>query len=423
MTAGPRPADGIEVIDVRVELPDGDEVRAGDLRLDRRGASRVATPTFQYDPAYLGRPTAYPLSPDLPLTRGPHRPAVGRSMLGAFGDAMPDDWGRRVIRRGGTRIASDLDYLVHVRDAHRQGAIRILVDGEPVASGDGPSLVDDDAALTRWMDAALAFETDRETDADVAELMRAGTSAGGARPKAVIEHPGGLRIVKFPRATELDNQLAWEAMALELARRSGIEVPSFWAPRLGERIGLMTERFDRTPDGHRIGYLSAHSLTQARADDVVDYTTLVEDMSEVSASPRRDAVELFRRIALTILLNNVDDHLRNHGFLRRPQGWALSPLFDVEPQRERGRIAGTPITRGGSGVDRDLRELVGAADAFSLRAPDAARIVGEVEMGTRDWGDVATGFGIHPDQLRVWAPVFDGRDRERAREIAATAAI
>lgn len=418
MSAAPAPP--VSRVGIRVQLPDGREVEAGELGLDQLGASRIPTPTFRYLPAYLSTRGAYPLSPDLPLSEGPLRPAQGRTTLGAFSDAMPDDWGKRVMRAGGLRVESDLDFLAHVRDHHRQGAIRVTIEGVPVSAESSPDLTTNDA-LVRWMAAALAFDAGTETDAQLEDLVRAGTSAGGARPKVVIDHGEGLRIVKFPRATELDNHMAWEGMALELARRAGAEVPAFWVPRLGDKLGLMTERFDRRPGGRRIGYLSAHSLTQRRDQDLSSYADLLEDLAEHGSSPRRDAEELFRRIAISILLNNVDDHWRNHGFLRDPQGWRLAPLFDVEPQREVGRTAATPLTASSSGVDRDIRELFDLHELFELTRERAAEIVRSVEAATRDWADVAVGFGIHPEQIPVWRRAFDGANRDRAREIADSA--
>lgn len=404
-----------------VQLPDGTELPAGTLSEDQLGASRLPTPTFRYDADYLSAKGAYALSPDLPLTTGPLRPAQGRTVLGAFGDAMPDDWGRRVMRRGDTQPRTDLDFLAGVRDRHRQGAIRVLKDGVAVASGAGPDFEHHDALLLRWMNAALAFDGGAETDEQAAILLEAGTSAGGARPKVVIEHNNGLRIVKFSRSTEPNNHMAWEGMALELARRSGAEVPDFWVPRLGERLGLMVERFDRTTDGQRVGYISAHTLMQKRDQDRTDYTTLVEDMTEVSSAPHRDAQELFRRIALSVLLNNVDDHMRNHGFLRDPRGWRLAPLFDIEPSCELGRTDATPITASSSGVDRDIRELADNAATFLLTQSEAARVIAEVELGTREWANVAVGFGIHPEQIPVWGRALDNENRERARAMEAHA--
>ncbi|KQV06434.1 hypothetical protein ASC63_03035 [Leifsonia sp. Root112D2] len=133
--------------------------------------------------------------------------------------------------------------------------------------------------------------------------------------------------------------MAWEATALDLAASAGVLVPTHRLTPIDDRHLLLLHRFDRavTSPGaaagtaNRIGYMSAMTLLGHRDGDTADYADIADRLAEVSAQPREDAHQLFRRVAVSVGLNNTDDHLRNHGFLRGRGGWKFSPAFDVNP--------------------------------------------------------------------------------------------
>ncbi|MGH3002953.1 MAG: hypothetical protein ACRDM1_09900, partial [Gaiellaceae bacterium] len=169
----------------------------------------------RYFSEYLARRDAYALDPLLPLEQGQLQTPVGRSMFGAFTDCAPDRWGRRLINRGernraeaeGTRQRSfaEVDYLLGVRDDLRQGAFRFR-DPETgaclAASDDGiPQLI----GLGPLLAAAEHLDRNEATTEEVRDLLRAGSSLGGARPKAHVLLPDGrTAIAKFPSPTSDD---------------------------------------------------------------------------------------------------------------------------------------------------------------------------------------------------------------------------
>jgi serine/threonine-protein kinase HipA len=402
--------DSTDSAQVLVVLPNNDELLAGTIA--REGAGSIgSTITFRYDGTYLRDPRAYPLSPDMPLTSGPIRPLGERTTLGAIGDATPDAWGRRVIRAA-SRPRDDVDYLVAVSDLTRQGGLRIRIGDDYVSNRPHPAA--EIHELDRVLAAARAVEAGTETDEDLRILVAAGTSAGGARPKATVNHEGGLWIAKFSRDTEFSDPMAWEATALTLAVRTGIETAAHRLHRISESDSiLLSRRFDR--DGERrIGYLSAHSLIVKNDRDPASYTYLADVMSVESASPTADLAELYRRVALNLLIGNVDDHFRNHGFLREASGWRLAPAFDIEPNREPDRVEATPLTDGASGFDRDIRVLLELHDAYSLSRDSASSIIREVAEMTADWRDVAASYGISTDTFPNRAKAIEGANRGRA---------
>lgn len=194
---------------------DGLDVRAGTLYAHaRRG---VESASFRYDVEYLANPRAFPFAPDMPLIDGSLH-TQGEAMFRVFEDCMPDRWGRSLMLRAERRAARDegraartlleVDYLAGVSDEARQGALRLWLDGAPVADTDG---VPREVRIPDLL--AAADRAAEDLDADVGDLIAAGSSLGGARPKAsVVDERGALCIAKFPKADELpaEDTCAWE---------------------------------------------------------------------------------------------------------------------------------------------------------------------------------------------------------------------
>ena len=232
-------------VDVCVDAADGTPIRVGRLFLTRRrGSSESAT--FHYSDEWLARDGAYAIDPQLPLSAGPFHTGADQRLFRALADSSPDRWGvelahryerRRAEREGETpRSFGETDLLLEVRDGLRQGALR-LRDSQTGAflapdRGSVPHLVD----LTRLLSASEQLENESESDDDLRVLLEAGSSLGGARPKANVLDRDRLYIAKFPRI-EADawNVVAWEQVALELAAASGITVPPSALEAVGDR--------------------------------------------------------------------------------------------------------------------------------------------------------------------------------------------
>ena len=312
----------------------GEDLKVGTLYVNaRRG---IETSSFRYDPAYLADRGAVPISPDLPLVDGSIR-SQGQTLFGAFGDSMPDRWGRNLMLRAEKQAAKrearaqrallESDYLVGVSDEARQGALRIWAGEKPVAQpGVG---VPREVSIPDLL--AAADRASADINADVSDLIAAGSSLGGARPKAsVVDEKGYLCIAKFPKADEssLEDVCAWEKTALDLAGEFGIKVPETRLLRVADRSVLLLRRFDRNEKG-RVHYISGMTAVQGADGGRYSYLDLVSFIEGEGASPREDIIELWKRILFSCAIGNIDDHMRNHGFLNAGGGWRLSPLFDV----------------------------------------------------------------------------------------------
>lgn len=413
-----------EEVEVWVAGAAGDR-RAGVLRPSFAGGRALASSSFEYDSAYLA--DGWQISPDLPLRAGRQYTAANATLPGAFSDAAPDDWGRRLIvadhsrRRDAGEVQAgplgEFDFLLGASDHTRMGALRFARDGTWLSTESGVANFHD---LARLVDAARRYDDDEATDDDIAYLGDVATSPGGARPKANVQLPDGrLALAKLPHSKDGGYDVErWEAVALTLARLADLRVPewSLEAPVSGRGV-LVIRRFDRDDAGGRLGYLSARTAFELGAHDDgsrLTYEDFTDVISDLSVSPADDLHEMFGRIALTVLLNNVDDHWQNHGFIRTASGWRLSPLFDVNPARRRGMITSRPISTDDDPRDRRLTHLLAVADAFRLRDADARAILHRVSSAVTGWAGVAETLGVPAAQREAYRGAFDLGQREWA---------
>ncbi|MGH2889392.1 MAG: type II toxin-antitoxin system HipA family toxin [Solirubrobacteraceae bacterium] len=408
-------------VEVFVQIDDQD-IAAGDLWMHRAGRSQSAS--FAYRPGYIGRDGAYALDPDLPLQTGQLQTPVGRSLFGAFSDAAPDRWGRTLIERTETvsareegrtaRSFSEADYLLGARDDMRQGALRYRrPDTEAFLATEDtgvPALLQ----LGTLMNAAEALEGDDPTSQQLRLLLRGGSSLGGARPKAhVIGTDGRPAIAKFPSPKHDDwDVIRWEYVALELARQAGITTADHRLERLDGKPVIILRRFDRRADGQRVGYISAMTLLSAGDGQTFDYLDIAEQVEADSDRATDDLRELWTRAAYGRLISNTDDHLRNHGFLRGPAGWRLSPAFDINPNPKREAFA-TAFAGGDTG---SLAPLIDNAELFRLDGDAIASTLARLTAASDQWENVALQRGLSSAAIAQMAPAFESTAREQARD-------
>lgn len=286
------------------------------------------TGSFEYDSSYLRTREAFALAPALGLFPGV-QPLLP---VNPFSDSAPDTWGRKVQNRASGRRLDELTLMLGVNDEGRQGATRFWVDGVAVTAGDGVPVEADLADIMRVADQIERGETDID-DFAVRRLFRATGSLGGARPKANVWIGADLWLAKFPKPVGDDwNVMAWEAAMLDAMAMVGIDSPPHMTKRIvvdgSERTVLFLRRFDRTDDGIRVPYMSALTALEATDGDGGDWVDLV-DFAQFAGA---DTTELWRRAVFGAIVGNLDDHLRNHGFVRRGAAWKLAPAFDVNPE-------------------------------------------------------------------------------------------
>jgi serine/threonine-protein kinase HipA len=400
----------------------------GELRYDRQGRRESAA--FAYTSDWLANDQRFAIDPALQLVSGFQfhaRRAEGSLFHGAIADTEPDGWGRRVIlrdhakRREASRAQDDrskknvlgeLDFLLAVDDESRIGALRfcdedgVFQDTAKDGKRRAPPLIE----LRQLLASSQAIETSTETAQDLAYLRGRATSLGGLRPKCTLrDSDGQLAIGKFPSVADQRPITKGEVMALHLAKLSGITAAEARLVMSEDQPVALIRRFDRLSDGTRIPYVSAATLLGAERDDPTEhtYTEIVDALRVHGYDAQHDIEELYRRIALSILINNVDDHLHNHGFLHVGRGqWRLAPAFDINPFPDRFPELKTWISHS-SGPDASLAALRSEAPYFRIKPPRVDAIIGEVIAAVGKWRQVGASIGMTTQELDAFADAFD----------------
>ena len=399
-------------------------------RLWSRARKGQETASFEYDKQWLQFDGRFSLEPALSLGEGSFHTGAGKALFGAIGDSAPDRWGRMLMVRAERRTAKEekravrtlreIDYLLMVDDEARQGALRFTKTPggaflRPDTLGRIPPLV----KLPRLLAAAEHFEGDRETEEDLRLLLAPGSSLGGARPKASVRDKNGeLVIAKFPHKTDETNVVLWEAVALRLAAKAGIQVPHWRVEKISRKPVLLLERFDRTKK-RRIPFLSAMSMLGAKDNERHSYLEIVDAIRQHGTGIDADLEELWRRIVFYILISNTDDHLRNLGFLYvGSEGWRLAPAYDLNPVpvEIKPRELSTSITLEEGTASLGLAFEV--ASYFKLAPVRARAIVGEVGKVVRRWDQTAGELGINKKDREVMSSAFEHDDLREATKLA-----
>lgn len=365
--------------------------------------------SFEYDIAWLSDRRFSSFDPDLQLFSGKQFLPQGKDNFGIFMDSAPDRWGRVLLERReaerarrerrSVRTLGEADYLLGVFDGSRMGALRFRLDQN------GPFLDNDDAMATPpWTsireleEASLNLEDCPEAQQSkwLRMLVAPGSSLGGARPKAnVLDGSGHLWIAKFPSRKDSRDVGAWEAVCMELARKSGITVSEFKLERYGsEHHTFLTRRFDRTDGGRRRQFTSAMTLlgyTDGENSEGASYLEIAEWIERNCLNVNENLKELFRRIAFNVAISNCDDHLRNHGFIYSPKGWTLSPAYDLTPNQS-GYGLKLNIDESDNALDFSL--VFSVAPYFGIPADTADKIICKVKDSVSSWRKVAARYGI-----------------------------
>lgn len=391
----------------------GESVRAGQAHFTRR-RGRIST-TFIYDPGYLaGNGTS--IDPALPLVSGAQHQ---EGLVRAFADSAPDRWGRNLVEKAersrareegrAPRRLDDLDFLLGVSDDTRQGALRFCLAGETRFLGE-PVRVPHLISLPELLHAADDLARGEDFSEAVKQLLDTGTTGlGGARPKAsVLLDDNSLAIAKFPHSSDRWDVMAWEATALDLLDLVGVSTPERRLTAVGDRSILLLRRFDRTHQGHRVGYISALTALGAQDGEQRDYSDIAEAMRDLSVSLKFDHGELFNRVIASVILGNTDDHLRNHGFLAETGGWRLSPVFDVNPNPDPWKSRSTSIM-GADTLPEEVTALVELAQECSMTSTQGRDRITYVAGRLSNWRYQARKNGILESEISMMAEGIDAR--------------
>jgi serine/threonine-protein kinase HipA len=412
----------------------GTRIGAISLPDEERAAS------FEYDPEFVSSGIApAPLEMPLEASRIYRFPGLAEASFsglpGMLADSLPDRYGNALIdawlaTRGRTPESFDaVERLCYV-GRRGMGALEFEPARGPRAATDHPldveALVELAAeVMSKRADLAVSLRRPGRRDA-LREILRVGTSAGGARPKALIAlnpESGEVRsgqlelrpgfehwILKFDgvddSSRELGSSRGYGAIELAyswMAKRAGIEMTECRLLEEGGRRHFMTSRFDRAEDGDKLHMQSLAALAH------LDYNQPGANSYEQAFQtirglelPHEAAEQQFRRMVFNVVARNQDDHVKNIAFLMDREGrWSLSPAFDmVYAYNPAGRwTAQHQMSINGKRDRIAVEDLRRVATVASLRRGQAETILADVVEAVTAWPELAAKAGVDEERI------------------------
>lgn len=360
---------------------------------------------FQYSPEFLA--SGLNLSPfKLPLQQAviemPRMPFSGIS--GVFADSLPDGWGMllmdRYLRQKGVNVQaiSQLDRLLYIGST-AMGALSYEPDYSEQASNNELNLFE----LSH--EASEVFHGSKK---DVLpELLRAGGSPGGARPKIVVgingesiisgekELPPGYDawIIKFHASKDKgDNEGLIEEAYARMLRLASINFPETQLLTVDNKHYYAVKRFDRI-NNERLHVHSLAGLVHAnfRVPDF-DYSQLLQT-TNILTHNKNDMQQVYRQMIFNVLSNNQDDHTKNFSFIMDAKGeWRLSPAYDITFNQCHGGEQSMSIDGYGKNVPEHVFYNLG--ESCELDAQDVRQVFEETFEALSIWTTLSKELGI-----------------------------
>ena len=380
--------------------------------------------SFEFSKDWLKNYGSIQLSDDINNYTGIQYCQQNNEIFGCFADSLPDRWGRTLILRREQILAmeekrpvrrlTEFDFLTGIDDYTRIGGFRYKIDptGEFINTSNKlqiPPITEIKELVRASNEIELSEEKNTLPQKKwLFQLIQPGTSLGGARPKAtIIDENKHLYIAKFPSRNDLYDVGLWEHLSHLLAKESGLNCSESKVIKAGNKYHtLLSKRFDRTADNKRIHYASAMTMLGLKdgcnANTGNGYLDIVNYIIKNCCNVDFNLKELYRRVAFNISIGNSDDHFRNHGFLLTPQGWTLSPAFDINPSlsKEQSLLINSYTAKS------DLNILLDSCEEYMLNHNTAKQIIEEVLKGISKWKLLANKINIPQSEQNIFKDRF-----------------
>ena len=380
--------------------------------------------SFEFSKDWLKNYGSIQLSDDINNYTGIQYCQQNNEIFGCFADSLPDRWGRTLILRREQILAmeekrpvrrlTEFDFLTGIDDYTRIGGFRYKIDPTGGFINTSNKLqIPPITEIKELVRASNEIELSEEKNTLpqkkwLFQLIQPGTSLGGARPKAtIIDENKHLYIAKFPSRNDLYDVGLWEHLSHLLAKESGLNCSESKVIKAGNKYHtLLSKRFDRTADNKRIHYASAMTMLGLKdgcnANTGNGYLDIVNYIIKNCCNVDYNLKELYRRVAFNISIGNSDDHFRNHGFLLTPQGWTLSPAFDINPSlsKEQSLLINSYTSKS------DLNILLDSCEEYMLNHNTAKQIIEEVLKGISKWKLLANKINIPQSEQNIFKDRF-----------------
>lgn len=345
-----------------------------------------------------------------------------RGLPGMLADSLPDRYGTRLLERAFAERGREAESILAVErlcytGSRGMGALEYRPEDSLVTTVD--ESLDLDVLVRAASEVLTAREQLRASSSDIRQLISVGTSAGGARAKAVIawnRETGDVRsgqiaarpgyehwIVKFDGVTgnrdHGDKDDGTEFTRIEyayhlMAVAAGIDMSECLLLRQAGKYHFATKRFDRIGDSgeklhmQTLGALAHYDFNDPGANS---YEQAAQVLYRLGMG-KKEAEQLYRRMVFNVMARNQDDHVKNISFLMDRRGrWSLAPAYDVTFAMDPDNpwLRRHQMSVNGKLENISAEDLLASAKNMNLSELRAKRILNEVSAALAGWSDFA----------------------------------
>ena len=393
---------------------------------------------FEYDDAFRRHgmelaPLTMPLSlGNRPFSFPANRTECFKGLPGLVADALPDKFGNQIITEWFTRQGlpvgeiTPLERLCYVGQ-RAMGALEFEPSKASAMLNESTEIYIDE--LTQLAEEIFtkreAFQERMfQEDKSVFDILRVGTSAGGAKPKAIIAYNDktnevrsgqvkapegfGYWLLKFDGVTYSEHGSIMENPKgignveyayYKMAQACGIEMTESRLLAEGDNHHFMTRRFDRTDDGEKICMQTAAGLAHLDRDQRHSYEEIFALIRKMNL-PMDASLQLYRRMVFNVVARNNDDHTKNFSFLMDRQGqWTFAPAYDLcYSYKPGGRWIGQhQLSLNGKHDNFTRQDLLTIGEKMGVRR--CGEIVDEVINAVSNWHSIAQDCGVRESHI------------------------
>jgi len=378
----------LKFLDVYLTFPDKDVVKIGEIAFTQRDNNKEPASAFRYTDEFLSHPRAFAIDPrNLPLKNQEHIcERAPEDIHSVFEDSLPDAWGRRLLAK---------KYAIRIRQTNlAELLIYVGANGMGALSYGGFSSTANQARITelkQLMKAAELFEKGEDIEQEYGLLFGAGSSPGGARPKALVSDDETCYLAKFQSINDRYAMVPLEAATLDLARQVGLSTPDWQVKKLGSQSVLLVKRFDVTEEGGRLHMISLKTLVGDQF--YLKYQDLLNVIRRYSSQPQIDVPAFYRHLCFNALIGNTDDHVKNYSMLHGNNGWFLSPAYDLLPNV--GENPEHALTFQSSAYPPSQNALIKiGVDMFSMSKQKSAEMVQQIVEVLSGWENMFNNYDV-----------------------------
>jgi serine/threonine-protein kinase HipA len=349
-----------------------------------------------------------------------------KGLPGLLADSLPDKFGNQVIdawlaQQGrSAQLFNPVDRLCYI-GKRGMGALEFEPESGQLATPSNPLEIE---ALVQFardvLDQRATFKTNLQSENGFSDLLQVGSSAGGARAKAIVAYnpcTGEVRsgqidglagydywLIKFDGVTnhQLGDPKGYgniEYAYYLMAQAAGITMMESQLKKENQRAHFMTKRFDRL-NSQKLHTQTLCGLAHFdyNMPGAYSYEQAFQIMRQMQL-PYTDMEELFRRMVFNIMARNQDDHTKNISFLMNPEGkWSLSPAYDITFAYNPSNfwLKSHQMTINGKKDDLNLTDVLTVAKNVHLKKP--TQLIQECREAIVRWGEFADAAFINSEQ-------------------------